>query len=297
MRATIGFTLLELLVVIAIAAVVAGITLPASRTMVEQNHVMTCSANLQRLGVALKAYYLDYEGVPPVLIPETALPPSPGSSDPYDEMLNPATVPEGYPVSPQAPPELNPLMVLYRGGYLRDRRTLHCPLDRLGVNADAGDPAYFQSYTGRQPDTTDPEKLVKIQFQGEDILINRYKYLPCRMWTLPNAPPWTTEPLAYTQRRELANDLRMDSLTTGQGTPQAQTRLVWGTHLDPGAWPNDTTVVTWCGLHADKYEKDGYGVYLVLFWDGSVQLKDRALFELGAAPIDPPAAWEVSPGD
>ena len=38
------------------------------------------------------------------------------------------------------------------------------------------------SYTGRQPDDTDPEKLVKIEFQGTNILVNRYKYMPCRMW-------------------------------------------------------------------------------------------------------------------
>ena len=189
MRATIGFTLLELLVVIAIAAVVAAITLPASRTIIEQNHVMTCSANLQRLGVALKAYYLDYEGVPPVLIPEDGS----DTATPYEEMFDPATEPEGYPVVSGGPWEPNPLMVLYRGGYLRHRRNLHCPRDR--DHADAADPAYFQSYVGRQdidPATTDPEeqkKLVKIQFQGEDILINRYKYMPCRMWRLPNDPP------------------------------------------------------------------------------------------------------------
>lgn len=288
-----GFTLIELIVVITIMALLMALTLPVAKSMIESNRVMTCNANLSRLSQALKMYYLDHQGVPPVWIAEDGSDPS----TPYDEMLSP----NSKPVDPVTGQETNPLMVLYREGYLRDRSLLHCPGDR--EHRSPTDPTYFYSYVWRQPDNTPAEKLVKIKYVNDqdngdawndtDILVNRFKYMPCRIWTVPSLGPadphtWAHPPSAYTAQRQLSRGMR--SITVGSN-------MYWGPVTDSTWMPADSTVVTWCDYHADYYTQNGAGQYHVLFWDGSVALKARGLFERGPSPIPPPAAWEVAPGD
>ncbi len=57
-----AFTLIELLVVIAIVAILAGITLPALRSVHQSARTATCYNNLRQLGLATQMYWDDHEG-------------------------------------------------------------------------------------------------------------------------------------------------------------------------------------------------------------------------------------------
>jgi hypothetical protein len=245
---------------------------------------------------------VDYQGLPPVWIAETA-----NAADPYDEMRDAAAVPTGDPAV-STPPPASPLLVLYSEGYLKDRTVLHCPRDR--AHDDATQASFYQSYTGREADDIVAEKQVKITYQndqpGNDSWandpqpINRYRYMPCRIFRLPalsgggpnpaETHTWDNAPSWYTNRRELSPAMKP---VTINGNPY------WTPVQDRTWWPDDRTIVAWCPFHADLYAKDGVGQYLVLFWDGSAVMKPRTLFEKGSGMTPPPpaAAWEVSPSD
>ena len=294
-----GFTVLELIVVIGLMAVLTAMTVPAMRSIMENNRTSLCLGNMQKVARALKAYSVDYQGLPPVWIAETT-----NAADPYDEMRDSAAVPTGDPAV-STPPPASPLLVLYSEGYLKDRTVLHCPRDR--AHDDATQAAFYQSYTGREADDTATEKQVKIIYKndvdsgdawnGTGIAINRYRYMPCRIWKpFPKVTPSVT-PSAYDGYRELnsTRDCTIPpmKLVTINGTQY------WTPMQDRNWWPSDRTIIAWCPFHADLYAKDGVGQYLVLFWDGSAVMKPRTLFEKGTGMTPPPptSAWEVSPND
>lgn len=305
-----GFTILELIVVIGIMAVLAALTVPIARSIIATNQTSACLANLQKIGAALKLYSADYQGVPGIWIADPA-----DADTPYALMGAATTVPTGNPALATPPPP-NPLMVLYSEGYLKNRGYFHCPRDR--AHDDPAQPEYYQSYTGREPDGTPAEKQVKIKYLNDednsdswnnnDVPINRYRYLPCRIFRLPLNPdgttnanethPWLnpkdasptgyTPPSAFTERRELSPAMRKVYIN---GT------AYWTPVVDTSWWPDDRTLVTWCGLHGEQYTKDGTGQYMALFWDGSAMMKNLPLFEKGTTPVAPSAAWEVTPSD
>ena len=62
-----GFTLLELMVVIAIVAVLAGVSVPISRSLVAKSHQSACLGNLRQIGSAVQFYIDDNSGVLPEL--------------------------------------------------------------------------------------------------------------------------------------------------------------------------------------------------------------------------------------
>jgi prepilin-type N-terminal cleavage/methylation domain-containing protein len=64
-RAHQGFTLVELLVVIAIIGVLAGLLLPAINGARKAARLMECSNNMRQIGIAIKAYTVQYKVLPP----------------------------------------------------------------------------------------------------------------------------------------------------------------------------------------------------------------------------------------
>ena len=58
-----GFTLIELLVVIAIIAILAAILFPVFAQAREKARQASCVSNLKQLGVAMRMYQDDYDGV------------------------------------------------------------------------------------------------------------------------------------------------------------------------------------------------------------------------------------------
>ena len=72
-----GFTLVELLVVIAIIAILAALLLPALAAAKAESKRIACISNLRQIGVAVRAYSMDYGGLipygpkaPPFISPE-----------------------------------------------------------------------------------------------------------------------------------------------------------------------------------------------------------------------------------
>ena len=60
-----AFTLIELLVVIAIIAILAALLVPALKNALESGRRTACMSNLRQIGVALRMYANDHEGVVP----------------------------------------------------------------------------------------------------------------------------------------------------------------------------------------------------------------------------------------
>jgi prepilin-type N-terminal cleavage/methylation domain-containing protein len=138
-----GFTLTELLVVIGIGVLLMGLLVPTGRALRAGNRALTCKAQLQQIGTALKAYYYDEDGAPPFYIGL--------GEDPTDAEANPPTGPG--------------LMALYEAGYLAKRGALHCPRD---VYTEPGADQYFESYQQYDPDA------------AANVDLNRYSYLSTR---------------------------------------------------------------------------------------------------------------------
>ncbi len=90
-----GFTLVELLVVITILAVLLGIGLPLTRSLIGRSREASCLNNLRSLGVALQSHLQDHNNVMPELavgrssksddqpVLETVLLPYLGSTDAF----------------------------------------------------------------------------------------------------------------------------------------------------------------------------------------------------------------------
>src|SRR3989442_2285748 len=60
-----GFTMIEMLTVIAIIAILAGILFPVFATVRKNVHRSTCMANMHQMGVAVKLYKDEHNGVYP----------------------------------------------------------------------------------------------------------------------------------------------------------------------------------------------------------------------------------------
>lgn len=138
-----GFTLVELLVVIGIAVVLMALLVPTGQALRAGNRAMTCKAQLQQIGTAMKAYYLDEGGAPPFYIEQ--------DDDPTDPEANPPAGPG--------------LMTLYLTGYVPRRQSLHCPRD---VYAQEDTDEWFESY--QQYD----------EHAAATVALNRYTYLQTR---------------------------------------------------------------------------------------------------------------------
>ncbi len=141
-----GFTLTELLVVIAIVVILLGISVSIGKSLQEGNRLLTCKAQMQQIGQALRMYEMDEKSVPPFYIttdqdPDADAPSGPG------------------------------LKALYDTGYLTRELTLHCPRD---VETFSGNADFLNSYQR------------KWEHVGAEYELNRYSYLPFRGVTDPS---------------------------------------------------------------------------------------------------------------
>jgi prepilin-type N-terminal cleavage/methylation domain-containing protein len=135
-----GFSLTEIMVAIGIGAVVTGITVPLTGTLVSGNRAMSCASRMQRISSALRAYTMDYTNQPP-----------------YYPDLNSNTM-----VGPG-------LKALSDEGYLKSDLNLHCPSDRQNP---VGSTNYAMSYC-----IEDPNADAGSGAYGD---FNKRKYLSCR---------------------------------------------------------------------------------------------------------------------
>lgn len=202
-RAKSGFTMIELLVVIAIMAILMAIIVPIGKRLRENNTTSRCEAQLAHVGQALKAYFIDEGGVPPVGVEGTLN----GSDEP---------VPTGTAIDLQMWPGLQTLFAME---YLRNRATLHCPRHQFDTHGDpitSSSPEYYQSYTQRD------EKV-----KPTDSPLKQYKYMPYR-WTLQ-----ADDPNNYL--RQLTRNLKQESIagtdylvtTTSGAMPPDDTIITW----------------------------------------------------------------------
>jgi prepilin-type N-terminal cleavage/methylation domain-containing protein len=247
-----GFTLIELLVVIGIFAILTAIIVPIGQRLRENNRTSTCEAQLAHIGQALKMYFLDEGGVPPIGVPGTLAGTVPSSSaTDVDFKL----------------PYQTGLQTLFYMDYLGSRTALHCPrhtkaLDGTKLTDDMSE--YYQSYMIRDP-RAKPESNPLLQ----------HKYMPFRyQWNGQDAH-------AGDARRQLTT--RMKAVGANWIVTDSSTAV-----------PPDDTIVTWCNYHADNYRLNGLGQYVVLYWDGSVQLIDAEVFR---GTGDPSEAWLIRTTD
>ena len=160
-----GFSLVELLVVIGIFVILTAIIVPIGQRLRENNRVSTCEAHLAHIGQALKVYFTDEGGVPPVGVEGT--------------MTAGVPTPSSTTIDPAMWPSLHSLFVL---GYLGDRNTLHCPRHTktlAGTSLTEESPEYYASYTGPDPLASPTSDALR-----------QYKYLPYRyQWAGQAAHP------------------------------------------------------------------------------------------------------------
>jgi len=236
-------------VVIGIFAILTAIIVPIGQRLREGNRTSTCEAQLSHIGQALKLYFLDEGGVPPIGV-EGTLAGGPTSTN-VDLAMWPG------------------LQQLFYLDYLGSRTSLHCPRHTrtmAGANLREDSPEYYESYLLRDS---------KAKPSGNQL--KQYKYMPYR-WALAAGYP-------NDYRRQLTQNIKQ--VTMGSGTYLVTTAS--------SSIPPDDTIITWCEYHAGTYKLNGHGQYVVLYWDGSVQLLDEELFQ--DAGIGPDEAWLIRATD
>jgi len=211
---------------------------PVGKGLRESNAAMSCQARLQHIGSALKAYYIDERGFPPLAVAVDG-DGNPESSAEIDTDLWPG------------------LMVLYDTGYIRSKDSFHCPRD---VEVAKGSDEYYQSYSDKDPNA---KAMFDNGTEQVEIEVNRYKYMPYR-WMSEGDEGYDSYGRRQLDREAKAVEIDGDNY-----------KIVGGDVFNP---PDDTTIVTWCEAHYNSYTREGEGQYMVLFWDGTVKSMDGALF-------------------
>lgn len=236
-----GFTLIELMVVIGIFAVLTAIIVPIGQRLRESNRTSTCEAHLAHIGQALRMYFTDEGGVPPVGVEGTVVAGVP--------------TPTGTSVDLTMWPSLHSLFIL---GYLGDRGTLHCPRHTktmAGANLTNESPEYYASYTLPDPDAKPAGSPLK-----------QYKYMPYR-WATATAYP-------NDYRRQLTTNVRQVTMagaeylvtSTSGAMPADDTIITWCNYHARNFKLNDQgqyITLYWDGsvklMDVDLFTEDGIG--------------------------------------
>jgi prepilin-type N-terminal cleavage/methylation domain-containing protein/prepilin-type processing-associated H-X9-DG protein len=123
-----GFTLVELLVVIAIIAILAALLLPALAAAKANSKRVACVSNLRQIGMAVRAYSMDYGGLIPY---GPAAPPILNPIDLYTSTGAPTSLislESGAPVG---------LGLMLSGALARQPKVLFCPGSDQPLDEDA----------------------------------------------------------------------------------------------------------------------------------------------------------------
>lgn len=123
-----GFTLVELLVVIAIIAILAALVLPAMAVAKANSKRIVCVSNLRQIGVAVRAYSMDYGG----LIPYG--PTAPPIMNPIDLYTSTGAPTSLISLSSGAPVGLG---LMLSGSLASQPKVLFCPAADQPLDADA----------------------------------------------------------------------------------------------------------------------------------------------------------------
>jgi prepilin-type N-terminal cleavage/methylation domain-containing protein len=118
-----GFTLLELLCVIALIAILAGLLLPVSASIIQRARDTQCANNLRQIGIGANAAAVDNNNTYPIIEYD----PSSGS---VASILNTSALPLAQALAP----------------YGVTGKVLICPADAMQPNPPG--PAYLASYSG-----------------------------------------------------------------------------------------------------------------------------------------------------
>jgi prepilin-type N-terminal cleavage/methylation domain-containing protein len=264
-----GFTVLELLVVMGIIALLAAIVLAFFGQASRSQRRYRAITNMRIVYSTLRQYQLEEGGLPPF---SPAL-----ARDIYlykvAKQSDPSLTPETFPLlsAPRPDRYWYGLWALVTTGALASRGPLHDPSTRyMWVdNGGTTEQVSSTSGSGRIEDdffwctlqTFDPDKGL-------------WSYLPSRDWT---ANPNPAE-AALNYRRQLWPDTDGDPLMPGipPFTPaDGSGQVRW--------MPAESTVVCW-----NPYYRTGQDpVTLVLYWDGTVQLKRTFVADPDPGFIDP----------
>lgn len=190
-RAYRGFSLIELLVVISIFAVLMAIIVPIGKRLTEGNRSSRCEGQLAHIGQALKMYYLDEQGVPPI-----------------------AASPAGIVDFTDFPA----LEVLWRLDYMKNREALHCPRmsDANGKAITHDSPDYFRSYEIRD---------TKVKPSGEPL--KQYKYMPYRWAIQADYPADYTRQLTRNTHSEMIGSTTYTVTGNSSSMPPDDTIVTW----------------------------------------------------------------------
>ena len=131
-----GFTMIEMLTVIAIIAILAGILFPVFATVRKNVHRSTCMANMHQIGVAVRVYKDEHNGVYPEALFGFDVP----------GVISAGVGPDGQ----QLPgvPGLYPQ-------YVKEKQLLRCPIspyqigDRTPLQGQVPNPQFYGKYATR----------------------------------------------------------------------------------------------------------------------------------------------------
>jgi len=115
-----GFSMPEVLVVVAIVVVLAAITVPVGRGMVERGHMTRCLGNLREIGVGLEGYLADH-------------------ADRFPELE----------LGRMSRAEDVPVLEVVLAGYVGDPDVFHCPADERLFAASGSSYMWNTTQNGR----------------------------------------------------------------------------------------------------------------------------------------------------
>jgi prepilin-type N-terminal cleavage/methylation domain-containing protein len=255
-----GFTLIELMVVILIMALVAGITLSAVQSMQKDQDRFRCLNNLRMIHNAMRMYNLDELGYPPFAVAEaqqhiTETPVLSAAGNRNVPMWD--TDGDGTGDAVAFP---TGMWILSELGYLDSPARLNCPaafdvfaydgtaaVQLLDFGATATELRGYRSWW---------QSWYYCSYQNYDPDVDSWQYDPLRDNTVI---------AGRDGRRQLWNAAAGATLASGNDVTNGLQRYT----------PGPDTIITWCPHHRQVGEGGRLENTMILFANGSVEMKHR----------------------